>query len=272
MAAEEERPDGTTKEKVPASPRRDSNWAQGVTKLEVGEISQDALNRNVAGRRLMSPIQGFGKMWQKTYRFHIPGRRYTPAHVISTWKANFPSYWPKGNLFYGPLTGIAPGEVAVLNLSMPGKLKLSTGVLVLYADEESFTLMTPQGHMFAGWITFSAFDDEQGTTVQVQVLIRANDPLYEVAFALGGARKEDKFWFETLKNLAAEFEVRDPMVELTAVCVDKKRQWKRAKNIWHNSAIRSGFYALGAPGRWIAKPFKRKPPAPAPDPGPPEVG
>ena len=35
-------------------------------------------------------------------------------------------------------------------------MKLSTGVMVLYADEESFTLMTPQGHMFAGWITFSA--------------------------------------------------------------------------------------------------------------------
>ena len=35
-------------------------------------------------------------------------------------------------------------------------MKLSTGVMVLYADDESFTLMTPQGHMFAGWITFSA--------------------------------------------------------------------------------------------------------------------
>ena len=47
----------------------------------------------------------------------------------------------------------------MLDLAMPGGLKLSTGVLVLYADDESFTLMTPQGHMFAGWITFSAFDD-----------------------------------------------------------------------------------------------------------------
>ena len=59
--------------------------------------------------------------------------------------------------FFAPLTGIAPGEVAALDLSMPGGLKLSTGVLVLYADDESFTLMTPQGHMFAGWITFSAY-------------------------------------------------------------------------------------------------------------------
>ncbi|MGH9304250.1 MAG: hypothetical protein ACRDZ5_07550 [Acidimicrobiales bacterium] len=26
---------------------------------------------------------------------------------------------------------------------------------MLYADERSFTFMTPQGHMFGGWITFS---------------------------------------------------------------------------------------------------------------------
>ena len=41
-------------------------------------------------------------------------------------------------------------------MTLPGGMKLSTGVMVLYADDESFTLMTPQGHMFAGWITFSA--------------------------------------------------------------------------------------------------------------------
>jgi hypothetical protein len=27
--------------------------------------------------------------------------------------------------------------------------------MVLFADDVSFTLMTPEGHMFAGWITFS---------------------------------------------------------------------------------------------------------------------
>ena len=52
-------------------------------------------------------------------------------------------------------------------------MKLSTGVMVLYADEESFTLMTPQGHMFAGWITFSAIEDGDDTVAQAQVLMRA---------------------------------------------------------------------------------------------------
>ena len=71
-------------------------------------------------------------------------------------KTNFASFWPRGNHFYGPITGIAPGEVALLNIKTGG-MPLSTGVLVLYADDESFTLMTPEGHMFAGWITFSSF-------------------------------------------------------------------------------------------------------------------
>ena len=89
-------------------------------------------------------------MWQKTYRVRLEDITIQPSEVIKTWKENFPKFWPKGNRFYAPLTGIAPGEVALLNLSMPVGMRLSTGVVVLYADDESFTLMTPQGHMFAG--------------------------------------------------------------------------------------------------------------------------
>jgi hypothetical protein len=29
-------------------------------------------------------------------------------------------------------------------------------VLVIYADAESFTFMTPEGHALSAWITFSA--------------------------------------------------------------------------------------------------------------------
>ena len=100
--------------------------------------------------------------------------------MIAVWKQHFPEFWPKGNSFFAPLAGIAPGEVAALDLAMPGGLKLSTGVLVLYADDESFTLMTPQGHMFAGWITFSSFAEDGVTYAQAQVLMRASDPMYEL--------------------------------------------------------------------------------------------
>jgi len=248
-----------TPEEVPAAPasRDQGNWATPVSKLKVGDLPAGALNRNVEGRKPMSPIQGFGKMWQKTYKVKV-GSKVTPQELIATWKQNFPMFWPPNNFFYGPLTGIAPGEVAVLNLSMPGKLKLSTGVLVLYADDESFTLMTPEGHMFAGWITFSAYDDGTGnTTAQAQVLMRANDPVYEMGLTFGGHAKEDVFWAETLSNLAAHFGASDAEVDTQTVCVDKRRQWKRARNITKNSAMRSGLYMTGAPFRAMAKPFKR---------------
>ena len=144
---------------------------------------------NVSGRRPTAPIHGFGKMWQKTYRSSLAGVDVSPAEVISTWKQHFSEFWPKKSKFFAPLAGIAPGEVAALDLGMPGGLKLSTGVLVLFADEESFTLMTPQGHMFAGWITFSSFIEDGATQAQAQVLMRASDPLYEIGMVLGGHRR-----------------------------------------------------------------------------------
>ena len=155
------------------------------------------------------------------------------------WRTHFPEFWPKGNRFAGALTGINPGDVALLDLSIGGGVKLSTGVFVLYADAESFTLMTPQGHMFAGWITFSAERAGDVTMVQAQVLMRANDPIYEIGMTLGGHRKEDKFWTATLTALGHRLGVPDPVVETRSTCVDSKRQWRHASNVWHNSAIRT---------------------------------
>jgi len=230
-----------------------ANWAQLTGALTVGEVPPEARNINVTGRRQTSPMQGFGKMWQKTYRISL-GDVVTPQEVIAEWKARFPDFWPSGNRFYGPLTGIAPGDVALLNLTMPGRLKLSTGVLVLYADDESFTFMTPEGHMFAAFITFSAYEDKHGaTTVQAQVLLRANDPLFEIGLAAGGHRKEDKFWVSTLEAVAAHFGVTAG-VDTQVVCVDKRRQWRYARNIRYNSAIRSGVYMMATPLRAMRRP------------------
>ena len=137
-------------------------------------------------------------------------------------------------------------------MTLPGKMKLSTGVMVLYADEESFTLMTPQGHMFAGWITFSAVDADGETVAQAQVLMRASDPIFELGLTLGGHRQEDRFWQHTLRALAAHFD-HEAEVDTRVVCVDKRRQWSKWRNMWHSSAIRSTLYTMGAPGRAVRR-------------------
>jgi hypothetical protein len=229
-----------------------SAWARPVERLTASDG-----HINVTGRRPTAPMNGFGRMWQKTYRTPVGAAgELAPEQVITAWKERFSEFWPAGNRFFAPLAGIAPGEVAALDLAMPGGLKLSTGVLVLFADEESFTLMTPEGHMFAGWITFSAFVEEGSTYAQAQVLMRASDPLYEVGLSLGGHRQEDAHWTHTLASLAAHFGSAAP-VEAQSICVDRRRQWSRAGNVWHNAGIRSGLHMVSAPIRMLSRPFAR---------------
>lgn len=225
-----------------ATPDPRGQWASPVERLPEPAAPDGALNLNVGGRRAAGPIQGFGRLWKKTYRVPV-GAVATPAEVVSTWRNEFGTFWPEGNRFYAPVTGLDPGEVALLNLAMPGGLKLSTGVLVLYADPECFTLMTPQGHQFAGWITFSAhLRSGPATVAQAEVLMRSSDPLYELGMTFGGHRIEDRFWAATLTALAARFGVEDPAIETRRECVDRRRQWRRVGNVRYNAMIRSALH------------------------------
>lgn len=237
-------------------PRDAGNWANNVTHLKVSDVPRGATSATVDGRRVVGPLQGFGPMWQKTYNIRLDGCAATPVEVIKAWKENFPQFWPKGNRFYASITGIAPGEVALLRLAVGG-MPLSTGVMVLYADEESFTLMTPEGHVFAGWITFSAYAGDGCTVAQAQVLMRANDPLYELGLRFGGHRQEDKFWHHTLQALAAYFGVHEPVTQ-QVVCVDRRIQWRYARNIWRNAALGTSFYIGTTPFRWAGRIFRSR--------------
>ena len=221
-----------------------ANWAKAVHRLRVSEVPDGVANINVSGRRAIGPIQGFGRLWQKTYRVPLEGAEVSPAEVVAVWKERFPSFWPSGSRFHAGLSGMAPGAVVLLDQMLPGHLRMSSGVLVLYADEESFTVMAAEGMPFAGWNTFSAFDADGVTVAQVQLLMRASDPLFEVAMILFAHRMEDRHWQRTLSNLAAQFGVAG-VVEHRSVCLDPRWQWDKAGNIWYNSAVRSALYLAG---------------------------
>ncbi len=236
---------------VPHAHRDDEAWAQPVAHLKVGQLNGDALNLNVEGRQVVGPLQGFGQLWQKTYRVRLRGVQTTPAEVISVWKANFPKFQPPENRFYPSVAGVKPGEVVLINAQTPGGL-VSTGVLVMYADDESFTLMTPQGHPESGWVTFSAYEQDGYTVAQVQSIARANDPFYELMFRVMGAKEQERIWRHVVTSLAAYFGVT-AQVEFTKACVDPKMQWRRTGNIWHNAAIRTTIHKVSAPARWIGR-------------------
>jgi hypothetical protein len=159
--------------------------------------------------------------------------------VIAAWKANFGEFWYPSNRFYAPAGGIAPGEVAVIG-GGKGPTKITTGVRVIYADERSWSYMTPEGHPWASIITFSAHEDDDGVTVtKIHLLVRANDPLYEASFKIYTSRLEDKIWTHTLTRVAGHFGVTEPAIDASVVLVDKKRQWNQMSNLWKNSAVRT---------------------------------
>src|SRR4030095_1966088 len=96
--------------------------------------------------------------------------------------------------------------------------------------------------------------------VQIQALERTNDPLYELGYVLGGNRLNTRFWVQTAENLARHFGVEpdgaspppppalwgeraetrprhfgvEPEVASQVVCVDRRRQWRKAGNLWKN--------------------------------------
>jgi hypothetical protein len=236
------------------APRSDAGkWATPVRTLTSKSAPAGAMDLNVTGRRLMGAATGFGRLWQKSFWVRLDGASVEPIEVIRVWKERFGDFWPKGQRMFLPATGIAPGEVGLINAKpMPGVPSMATGVLVIYADDESFSFMSPEGHPFAGPLTFSAADDDGVTVVKVDELTRASDPFWELTMMMPivGKRMQTDVWRATLRNVAKHFGV-DAAVEERIVCVDSHRQWSQAKNLWQNAAIRSTLYTF-------ARPFRRR--------------
>lgn len=230
--------------------RDEANWAKPQRTLDPAVV-EGAVNGNVRGRRLNAASGGFGRLFQKTFSVRLAGADVTPQEVVRIWKAEFGSFWPKGQRMFLPAAGIAPGEVGIINATMPGTPTMATGILVIYADDESFSFMSPEGHPFAGPLTFSAYTADGVTVAQVHELTRASDPFWELAMMTPviGERMQNDIWRSTLRNLAKRFGV-DAAVDSRIVVVDGRWQWRNAGNIWKNAAIRS---ALSSPFRMFRR-------------------
>ncbi|MEO5705334.1 MAG: hypothetical protein ABIR64_10155 [Candidatus Limnocylindrales bacterium] len=237
----------------PKTPRDNEAWAHPVERLATTATSTGL--DTVTGRRVAGPVQGFGQMWQKTFNVRMEGSDISPEDLIAHWKDRFQTFWPKGSTFYAPLSGIKPGEVALMDVqAVPGSpLRMSTGVMVIYADSEAFTFMTPEGHGLSGWITFSAFRDGGATVAQVQALERTADPFIELTYMLGANRMNDRFWERTLENLARSVGVQEPDVQTQKVCVDRRRQWRYVRNIRFSAALLMYVGMVTAPARWLRR-------------------
>jgi hypothetical protein len=221
----------------------EGNWAANVDRLHVSGARQDKAF-NVEGRRVAGPQQGFGRLYDRTFTIDL-GNVVTPEELIKDWRTRFGDFWPKSATFYGSITSIQAGDVAPLTAS-----GITTGVLVIYADDTSFTYMTPEGHMFAGMITFSARRGESGTVAEIRMLVRPSDPFWVAVWPIGRGM-EGKFWKQTLVNLARSHGVTGVAATEKTVCVDQGILWKNWRNLFHNGAAVTTLHSIG-------RPFRRK--------------
>lgn len=221
---------------------RDAPYWTHTSTLHISQVPAGALNLNVDGRQVVGPLQGFGPLWQRTYRLTLPEAALTPAEIMQIWKAHFPSFFPARQRFYPVMNSLEPGQIILINGN--SGLPVSTGIMVLYADDEAFTLMTPQGHPESGWNTFSVLREDGEVVCQIQSLARANDPLYELGFRLLGSSVQERIWIAVLEALAAFLHVHG-QIHTSKNCIDPQVQWSQAKNIWHNAAIRTTLYQFG---------------------------
>ncbi|MBN1375233.1 MAG: STAS domain-containing protein [Dehalococcoidia bacterium] len=222
-------------------------WAPTTKKLSVPEMPPEAINLNVAGRRTAGPTRGFGQLWEKTYAIDLTDSKLDPEQIISTLKSRFPGFQPSHNRFYPTREGIKPGAVVLINASTPGGM-VATGVMVLYAGPRSFTFITPEGHPEAGWVTFSSFQEDGRTMMQVQGLARASDPVYEAAFRIAGSNLQQQIWTYLLEALA-KYTGSTSRAQFHKQCLDKSLQWTNCLNIFRNAQIVSILFSLTHPFR-----------------------
>lgn len=92
------------------------HWARPIDRLKLTDVPTGAANNNVNGREVVSPMQGFGPLWQKTYKVRLAGANVTPQAVMRVWKAHFPEFQPPENRF---LPAMAASNQARCCLSRP---------------------------------------------------------------------------------------------------------------------------------------------------------
>jgi len=215
----------------------DAGWAPKVHRLKVTEKPEGAFAKNMDGRKIIGQFQGFGPMWEKTYWLNIKKAGIKKEDVVLAMQEHFLEFQPSENSFYPTSKGIAPGEIIFIDSRTPGGI-VSTGVMVLYMDDRSFTFITPQGHPEAGWVTFSVDEREDSIYVQIQGLARASDPFFEIAFKIAGSKFQETIWKHVLSSLAKYLCVEEN-VQMKKYCSATDVQWSKASNIRYNSQIRS---------------------------------
>jgi hypothetical protein len=229
--------------------------APNTERLHVQNPPDEDFAANLDNKKVTNPSDGFGQLWERTYRVRLDGCTLSAAEVMANWKRNFPRYQPEENRFMPTEGGVTPGAIIYIGASLVPAAAVATeiksGVLVVAADDVSFTVKTPQGFPVSGHNTFSILEEKGKLIAQIRSVERTNDPLYEFGYRfLGGARQQKKIWRYVLRALAESHGVQ-AKVKTKRRLIDSHVQWRNIGNVWQNVAIRTLLRKVTAPFRWV---------------------
>jgi hypothetical protein len=234
----------------------ESPAAADITTPFPARISNEAIWAKSGG-----PLPGFGKSWRKRYAISLDIAAVTPSQVMEILKRHLVHFAPRGNHAFAPFTRVDERDIATLLSPDSDGARLSTGVTVLASGPVSLALLAPAGHSFSGWIGFVAAQSAASVTIQVELFMRAADPLSELSLEINGHRRDDEFWSKTLGLLSAYFGTDAP-VAIEIERLDDHYTWTQASNVLHNPTLRSGVGQVATPVRWglalVRWPFARE--------------
>ena len=141
-----------------------------------------------------SPIQGFGKMWQKTYQVRLPRRERLADRADRDLEAALPRVLARGQPLLRPADRHRARRGGAAQHDPAGQdeaLDRRDGALrrrgVVHADDAAGAHVRRLDHV-------QRTERDGETVAQAQVLMRASDPIFEMGLTLGGHKQEDRFW------------------------------------------------------------------------------
>lgn len=220
-----------------------NRWSESLGEVTEEELPPGCEGLNVLGRAIQGPMDGCGKLVLKRYRVLLPGVGESAIEITAVLRKRLTEFWPEGNsIVFGP-DGIVPGAVGVIDLTLPGRMPLRTGVRVIHSAPESFTFATLQGHMASGYIDFSVRDGEEGPVVEIASLARTGDPFFNIGFHLFGHVQQERFWQGTISRVAVALGV-NPVVEGSQEYLDQSSGSCPISNIGRNAAASTSISIL----------------------------
>jgi anti-anti-sigma regulatory factor len=215
-------------------------WLKEYGRVRKEELPPGDPGLNVLDRNMQLPVNGYGILWLKRYSIRLCRGGLSTAEAATALRSSLGNFWPEGNKINFRETGMTPGAVGTIRLTMPGGAPLATGVRVVHAGPASFTFAPIQGHMVAGFINFAVFDEDGCPIIRICSLARTGDPVFDAGFRLFGHRQQEQFWKDTLTRAAAAFKVPADVVTFTE-CVDPHSVSTGWSNTANNAAILTPF-------------------------------